>query len=80
MRKNFGKQKGWPDNLKGIWSLSAAWIPRNYSLLAALKTVRQEVRRLKQVFSERFIVSPSHEALLPNVSIDNVTAMSRHFS
>ena len=38
--------------------------------------VRQEVRRLKQVFGERFIVSPSHEALLPNVSIENVIAMS----
>ena len=38
--------------------------------------VRQEVRRLKQVFGERFIVSPSHEALLPNVKIENVLAMS----
>jgi uroporphyrinogen decarboxylase len=40
------------------------------------ENVRQEVRRLKQVFGERFIVSPSHEALLPNVSIENVIAMS----
>lgn len=38
--------------------------------------VRQEVRRLKQAFGERFIVSPSHEALLPNVSIENTLAMS----
>jgi len=38
--------------------------------------VRQEVCRLKQVFGERLIVSPSHEALLPNVSIENVIAMS----
>jgi uroporphyrinogen decarboxylase len=38
--------------------------------------VRQEVRRLKQVFGERFIVSPSHEALLPNVKIENTLAMS----
>jgi len=40
------------------------------------EAVRQEVRRLKQVFGERFIVSPSHEALLPNVRIENVLAMS----
>lgn len=38
--------------------------------------VRQEVRRLKSIFKEGFIVSPSHEALLPNVSIENVIAMS----
>lgn len=38
--------------------------------------VRRDVRRLKDVFGEHFIVSPSHEALLPNVSIENVIAMS----
>ncbi|MCP4401324.1 MAG: hypothetical protein GY801_29000 [bacterium] len=38
--------------------------------------VRQDVRRLKNLFGEHFIVSPSHEALLPNVSIENVIAMS----
>lgn len=38
--------------------------------------VKAEVRRLKQVFGERFIVSPSHEALLPNVSIENALAMA----
>ena len=34
-----------------------------------------EVKRLKDVFGERFVVSPSHEALLPNVSIENALAM-----
>ena len=38
--------------------------------------VRAEVQRLKHVFGDRFIVSPSHEALLPNVSIENTMAMS----
>ncbi len=38
--------------------------------------VRQDVRRLKNLFGEHFIVSPSHEALLPNVRIENVIAMS----
>jgi len=37
--------------------------------------VKNDVRRLKGLLGERFIVSPSHEALLPNVSIENVLAM-----
>ena len=38
--------------------------------------VREEVLRLREVFGEYFIVSPSHEAILPNVPIENVQAMS----
>ncbi|MDL2236408.1 methyltransferase [Christensenellaceae bacterium OttesenSCG-928-K19] len=38
--------------------------------------VRDEVYRLRDLFGEKFIVSPSHEALLENVSIENVIAMS----
>jgi len=38
--------------------------------------VRDEVRRLKDVFGPQFVVSPSHEALLPNVSIENLLAMA----
>jgi uroporphyrinogen decarboxylase len=30
--------------------------------------IKTEVRRLRDIFGERYIVSPSHEALLPNVS------------
>lgn len=37
--------------------------------------VKDDVKRLKDLFGERFIVSPSHEALLPNVKIENVLAM-----
>ncbi|MCL1855356.1 MAG: hypothetical protein FWF86_06450 [Clostridia bacterium] len=39
--------------------------------------VRVEVLRLRELFGERFIVSPSHEALLPNVPLRNVIAMSK---
>jgi len=39
--------------------------------------VRKEVTRLKDVFGDRFIVSPSHEALLPNVPVENSLAMSK---
>ena len=38
--------------------------------------LRLEVRRLRDVFGERFIVSPSHEALLPNVAPEKVVAMA----
>lgn len=39
--------------------------------------VREEVLRLRDLFKGDFIVSPSHEALLPNVPFENVMAMSR---
>jgi len=37
--------------------------------------VKKEVGRLKNIFGTYFILSPSHEALLPNVSLENVFAM-----
>ena len=37
--------------------------------------IKNEVRRLKKIFGERYVVSPSHEALLPNVSPENMLAM-----
>lgn len=39
------------------------------------RQVTNEVRRLKELFAPRYVVSPSHEALLPNVSLQNVIAM-----
>jgi hypothetical protein len=38
--------------------------------------VRDEVRRLKDLFGPNFLVSPSHESLLPNVSPENIMAMA----
>lgn len=38
--------------------------------------VKDEVRRVKSLLGPRLIVSPSHEALLPNVPPENVAAMS----
>ncbi len=38
--------------------------------------VADEVRRVKDVLGTGYIVSPSHEALLQNVPIENVIAMS----
>jgi uroporphyrinogen decarboxylase len=39
--------------------------------------VRNEVRRLRSLFGPNYIVSPSHETLLPNVPMENVEAMAR---
>jgi len=39
--------------------------------------VRAEVRRVKRLLGPCLIVSPSHEALLPNVPPENVLAMAR---
>jgi uroporphyrinogen decarboxylase len=38
--------------------------------------IRVEVRRLKQLLGPHFIISPSHEAILPNVPPENVQAMA----
>jgi uroporphyrinogen decarboxylase len=38
--------------------------------------VRREVRRVRSILGPRLIVSPSHEALLPNVPPENVAAMA----
>lgn len=38
--------------------------------------VRAEVRRLKAILGPQYVVSPSHEALLPNVSVANLLAMA----
>ena len=39
--------------------------------------VVEEVRRLKEIWGQGFVVSPSHEALLPNVTIENFEAMCK---
>jgi uroporphyrinogen decarboxylase len=38
--------------------------------------VKEEERRAKKLLGPRLIVSPSHEALLPNVPPENVVAMA----
>jgi uroporphyrinogen decarboxylase len=38
--------------------------------------VRDDVRRVKELLGPGLVVSPSHEALLPNVSAENVLAMA----
>ncbi|HOE65280.1 MAG TPA: uroporphyrinogen decarboxylase family protein [Candidatus Hydrogenedentes bacterium] len=43
---------------------------------AAPDQIRAEVHRLKQTLGPNLIISPSHEALLPNVPPENVAAMA----
>lgn len=38
--------------------------------------IRADVRRVKEALGPNLVVSPSHEALLPNVPIENVVAMA----
>lgn len=38
--------------------------------------IRDEVLRLREIFGPNYVVSPSHEAILPNVPLDNVLAMA----
>lgn len=40
------------------------------------RQVRDEVRRLRDLFGPNYVVSPSHEALLPNVPPENLEAMA----
>lgn len=37
--------------------------------------IKNEVRRLKRIFGDRYVASPSHEALLPNVPPENIIAL-----
>jgi uroporphyrinogen decarboxylase len=40
--------------------------------------VDREIQRLLNAFGTRFILGPSHEALLPDVSVENVLRMARY--
>jgi len=42
--------------------------------------VAADVRRVKALLGPRLIVSPSHEAVLPNVSPQNLLAMAQAVS
>ncbi len=39
--------------------------------------VAQDVRRVKDLLGPRLVVSPSHEAVLPNVPPENLVAMAQ---
>jgi uroporphyrinogen decarboxylase len=44
---------------------------------ASPEQVSEEVRRVKDILGPRLIISPSHEALLPNVPPENIEAMAQ---
>lgn len=43
---------------------------------ASPQQIKDEVRRLRDVLGPNYVVSPSHETLLPNVPLENVVAMA----
>ncbi len=49
---------------------------QHFLIHATPQQVKEEVNRLKEIFGAQWIVSPSHEALLPNVPPQNVAAMA----
>ncbi len=49
---------------------------QNILVYATPKQVKEEVRRVKNLLGPCLVVSPSHEALLPNVPPENVNAMA----
>lgn len=52
-------------------------VDTQYLLVRGTPTeIRDEVLRLRDIFGANYIVSPSHEAILPNVSLENVMAMA----
>lgn len=40
------------------------------------KQIKEDVKRLKDLFGNNFILSPSHEAILPDVPPENIAAMA----
>lgn len=43
---------------------------------ATPQQIKQEVYRLREIFGNNYIVSPSHECILPNVPLENIIAMA----
>ena len=39
------------------------------------RQIKDEVARLHDIFGDRWIISPSHEVLLPEVPVENVIAL-----
>lgn len=72
----YAEKEAWKQHLNGRYLVFVGGIDTQELLpFGTPKQVKNEVRRLKRIFGERFVVSPSHEILLPNVSPENVIAM-----
>ena len=63
-------------NYKGKIAFVGAVDTQHLLIHSTPDQVKQEVRRLRELLGPHYIVSPSHEAILPNVPLENVIAMS----
>ena len=63
-------------NYKGKFTFVGAVDTQHLLIHSTPEQVKQEVRRLRDLLGPNYIVSPSHEAILPNVPLENVIAMS----
>ena len=43
--------------------------------MAALEDVRNKVKELREIFPTGLIISPSHEAIMPDVPPENIHAL-----
>ena len=50
---------------------------QNLLPFGTVQDVEHKVAQLREIFGPNYIVSPSHEALLPNVALEKVMAMSK---
>lgn len=64
-------------NFKGKLTFVGGVDTQELLVYGSPEEVRQEVLYLRKTFGGRYIVSPSHEAVLPNVPFENIEAMAR---
>ena len=63
-------------NYKGKITFVGAVDTQHLLIHSTPAQVKDEVRKLRDLLGPHYVVSPSHEAILPNVPLENVIAMS----
>ncbi|MBC8191661.1 MAG: hypothetical protein H8E18_04730 [FCB group bacterium] len=64
-------------NFKGDITFMGGIDTQELLVHASPEEVSEEVKRVHRALGPKLIVSPSHEAILPNVNLDNVAAMAQ---
>lgn len=64
-------------NFKGKVAFVGGIDTQHLLIHATPSQIKDEVRRLRDLLGPNWIVSPSHEAILPNVPLENVIAMAQ---
>ncbi|MBN2365222.1 MAG: hypothetical protein EH225_04255 [Calditrichaeota bacterium] len=64
------------DNFKGKLAFIGGIDTQELLINATPEEVKAEVRRVKEILGPCYVVSPSHEAILPNIPPENIMAMA----